>query len=124
MFSANFFLNFYPMSTIENQLERLVGMVSSLATVTEQNTRDISRLETSVERLANVSTIHQQNLEQHQRNFEIAMDELRRQGVDIREMQIDVREMQIDVREMQAEVRGLQTENRRILDQIINKEET
>jgi hypothetical protein len=26
-----------------------------------------------------------------------------------------------DIREMQAEVRGLQTENRRILDQLINR---
>ncbi len=28
-----------------------------------------------------------------------------------------------DIREMQAEVRGLQTENRRILDQLINRNE-
>lgn len=40
--------------------------------------------------------------------------ELRRQGANIRQMQADVREMQ-------AEVKGLQTENRRILAQLINR---
>jgi methyl-accepting chemotaxis protein len=92
----------------DDMLDRLVGSVASLAELSDQNTRSISRLEASVESLVNVA-------QQHQQNFEMIFVELQRQGT-------DVREMQADVREMQAEVRGLQTENRRILDQLINRE--
>jgi hypothetical protein len=84
----------------DEMLDRLVGSVSNLIDLSEQNTRSMSRLETSVESLVNVAQIHQQN-------FEVIFTELQRQGADIREMQ--------------AEVRGLQTENRRILDQLINR---
>jgi hypothetical protein len=84
----------------DDMLDRLVGSVSNLIDLSEQNTRSISRLETSVESLVNVAQIHQQN-------FEVIFTELQRQGADIQEMQ--------------AEVRGLQTENRRILDQLINR---
>ncbi len=84
----------------DDMLDRLVGSVSNLIDLSEQNTRSISRLETSIESLVNVAQIHQQN-------FEVIFTELQRQGADIREMQ--------------AEVRGLQTENRRILDQLINR---
>jgi hypothetical protein len=76
-----------------DMLDRLVGTVSDLAGLTEQNTRSTGRLETSVESLVNVS--------------HAVITELQRQGVEIREMQ--------------AEVRGLQTESRRILDQLINR---
>jgi hypothetical protein len=76
----------------DNMLDRLVGTVSNLAELSEQNTRSIGRLEISVESLVNVS--------------HAIITELQRQGVEIREMQ--------------AEVRGLQTENRRILDQLLN----
>jgi hypothetical protein len=89
------------MSTIDEQLERLITMVSGLATATEKNTHDISRL-------LNISTQHQQSIEAHQQRFDAVINELQRQGE--------------DVREMQSEVRGLQTENRRILDQLINRE--
>jgi hypothetical protein len=85
----------------DDMLDRLVGSVASLAELSDQNIRSISRLETSVESLVNVA-------QQHQQNFEMIFGELQRQGSDIREMQ--------------AEVRGLQTENRRILDQLINRE--
>ncbi len=77
----------------DDMLDRLVGTVNNLAKLTEENTRSIGRLETSVESLVNVS--------------HAVITELQRQGVEIREMQ--------------AEVRGLQTENRRILDQLINR---
>jgi hypothetical protein len=77
----------------DDMLDRLVGAVNTLANVSEQNTQSIGRLEESVESLVNVS--------------HAVITELQRQGVEIREMQ--------------AEVRGLQTENRRILDQLINR---
>ena len=77
----------------DDMLDRLVATVSHLAELTEQNTRSTGRLETSVESLVNVS--------------HAVITELQRQG--------------IEIREMQAEVRGLQTENRRILDQLINR---
>lgn len=79
----------------DDRLDRLVGTVTNLAELSEQNTRSIGRLETSIESLVNVS--------------HAVITELQRQGVEIREMQ--------------AEVRGLQTENRRILDQLINRNE-
>jgi predicted nuclease with TOPRIM domain len=85
----------------DDMLDRLVGSVASLAVPSDHNMRSMSQLETSVESLVNVA-------QQHQQNFEMIFDELQRQGSDIREMQ--------------AEVRGLQTENRRILDQLINRE--
>jgi hypothetical protein len=77
----------------DDMLDRLVGAVNTLANISEQNTQSIGRLEESVESLVNVS--------------HAVITELQRQGVEIREMQ--------------AEVRGLQTENRRILDQLINR---
>lgn len=54
----------------------------------------VSNLTTDIQALLNVAQIHQQNME--------------------------VVISRID--EMQSEVRGLQTENRRILDQLINRE--
>ncbi len=77
----------------DEMLDRLVGTVNTLADVAERNTRDISELKSSTEGLLNVAQIHQQN-------FEIVIGQ---------------------IQEMQAEVRGLQTENRRILDQLINR---
>ncbi len=79
--------------TIEQQLERLLGAVNVLADVSERNSQDLARLTSVVQ-------VHQQTLELHQQNFNSVLDE---------------------IREMQAEVRGLQTENRRILDQLINR---
>lgn len=84
----------------DTALDRLVQTVAGIADLTEQNTRDISGLKTSVERLANIAEIHQQN-------FENIIVELQNQHTEIREIQ--------------TEVRGLQTENRRILDQLINR---
>jgi hypothetical protein len=78
----------------DEMLDRLVGTVSALADVSDQNTRAIGRLEVSVESLVNVS--------------HAIITELQRQGVEIREMQ--------------AEVRGLQTENRRILDRMFGEQ--
>jgi ABC-type transporter Mla subunit MlaD len=77
----------------DEMLDRLVGSINTLSDVAERNTRDISELKSSADGLLNVAQIHQQN-------FEIVITE---------------------IREMQAEVRGLQTENRRILDQLINR---
>jgi hypothetical protein len=78
----------------DEMLDRLAGSISSLADVSDQNTRAIGRLELSVESLVNVS--------------QAIITELQRQGVEIREMQ--------------AEVRGLQTENRRILDRMFGEQ--
>ena len=77
----------------DNMLDRLVSTVANLAELTEQNTRSIGRQDENIDRLVNVSNA--------------VITELQRQGDEIREMQ--------------AEVRGLQTENRRILDQLINR---
>jgi hypothetical protein len=85
----------------DDMLDRLVETVSSLAGLTEQNTRDVGQLRFSVDRLASIAELHQQTLDMHQQNFNVVIGE---------------------IREMQAEVRSLQTENRRILDQLINRE--
>jgi TolA-binding protein len=77
----------------DEMLDRLVSTVASIADLTEQNTRSILQLDNNVDRLVNVSNA--------------VITELQSQGEEIREMQ--------------AEVRGLQTENRRILDQLINR---
>jgi ABC-type transporter Mla subunit MlaD len=84
----------------DDMLDRLVGAVSSLSDLSEQNTRDISTLGQSVNRLASVAELHQQTLDMQQQNFNAVIAE---------------------IREIQSEVRGLQTENRRILDQLINR---
>jgi TolA-binding protein len=77
----------------DEMLDRLVSTVANIADLTEQNTCSILQLDNNVDRLVNVSNA--------------VITELQRQGEEIREMQ--------------AEVRGLQTENRRILDQLINR---
>jgi TolA-binding protein len=77
----------------DEMLDRLVSTVANIADLTEENTRSILQLDNNVDRLVNVSNA--------------VITELQRQGEEIREMQ--------------AEVRGLQTENRRILDQLINR---
>jgi hypothetical protein len=77
----------------DEMLDRLVSTVANIANLTEQNTRSILQLDNNAERLVNVSNA--------------VITELQRQGEEIREMQ--------------AEVRGFQTENRRILDQLINR---
>jgi hypothetical protein len=87
----------------DDMLDRLASTTIILTGVTElseQNTRDISRLSSDISRLSNVVELHQQTLDMHQQNFNAVLGE---------------------IREMQAEVRGLQTENCRILDQLINR---
>lgn len=54
-------------------LDRLVGSISSIANLTEQNTCNISQLENSVQGLVNVTTQHQETLEQFQRSFDEAI---------------------------------------------------
>jgi hypothetical protein len=82
----------------DDMLDRFASTMTStlinLVDLTVQNTRDISSLKSSVEGLVNLAQINQQNVEMVIR--------------------------QID--EMQSEVRSLQTENRRILDQLINRD--
>ena len=97
------------MTALEENFERLFSLVSSLATVTAKNTEDITRIETSVQSLVNVTTAHQQTLELYQQRYEqdqsrfnAILTEIQRQG---------------------DEIRGLQTENRRILDILINQNE-
>jgi predicted nucleic acid-binding Zn-ribbon protein len=85
----------------DDMLDRLVSTVANLAGITEQNTQSITRLDNNVDRLVNVSND--------------IITELQRQGEEIRELRTDMLEMQ-------SEVRGLQTENRRILDQLINRD--
>jgi spore coat protein CotH len=96
----------------DDMLDRFASTVTrtltNLTDLTEQNTHSITRLENNVDRLLNISTQHQQSIEVHQQRFDAVINELQRQGEDIREMQ--------------SEVKGLQTENRRILDQLINRE--
>jgi TolA-binding protein len=78
----------------DEMLDRLVGSVNTLADVSERNTENINRL-------GSIAEIHQQNFDS---------------------LIVEIREMQGEIREMQGEVRGLQTENRRILDQLINRD--
>jgi uncharacterized phage infection (PIP) family protein YhgE len=106
-----------PMTTerwTDTALDRLVQTVASIAELTEQNTRDISGLKVSVERLANISEQHQQSLEQHQQMF------TQHQQMFVQHQENFDRVVG-EIQEMQSEVRGLQTENRRILDQLINR---
>jgi ABC-type transporter Mla subunit MlaD len=84
----------------DDMLDRLVGAVSSLSGLSEQNTRDISVLGQSINRLASVAELNQQALDMQQQNFNAVITE---------------------IREIQSEVRGLQTENRHVLDQLINR---
>jgi ABC-type transporter Mla subunit MlaD len=79
----------------DEMLDRLVSTVANIANLTERNTEGINRL-------SNIAELHQQTLDMHQQNFNAVIGE---------------------IREIQAEVRGLQTENRRILDQLINRNE-
>jgi ABC-type transporter Mla subunit MlaD len=77
----------------DEMLDRLVGSINTLADVSERNTEGINRL-------SNIAELHQQALDMHQQNFNAVLGE---------------------IREIQGEVRGLQTENRRILDQLLNR---
>jgi hypothetical protein len=103
------------MSTIDERLERLVTtseahtrMIDGIADISLKNTVDISNLGKSITNLLNISTQQHESIEAHQQRFDAVINELQRQGE--------------EVREMQSEVRGLQTENRRILDQLINRD--
>jgi hypothetical protein len=82
----------------DDMLDRFASTMTStlinLVDLTVQNTRDISSLKSSVEGLVNLAQINQQNVEMVIRRID----------------------------EMQSEVRSLQTENRRILDQLINRD--
>jgi ABC-type transporter Mla subunit MlaD len=62
--------------------------------VSERNTEGVNRL-------SNIAELHQQTLDMHQQNFNAVLGQ---------------------IQEIQNEVRGLQTENRRILDQLINRD--
>jgi methyl-accepting chemotaxis protein len=97
----------------DEMLDRWVSSVTSTMTqltdLTEVNTRSIADLGASVQRLTNLSEHHQTDLEQ--------LVQITAQY----EERFDRILTRID--EMQSEVRGLQTENRRILDQLINREE-
>jgi ABC-type transporter Mla subunit MlaD len=77
----------------DDMLDRLVESINTLADVSERDAEGVNRL-------SNIAERHQQTLEMHQQNFNAVIGE---------------------IREIQAEVRGLQTENRRILDQLINR---
>ena len=84
----------------DEMLDRLVGSINTLADVSERNTEGINRL-------SSIAELHQQALDMHQQNFNAVLGE--------------IREIQGEIREIQGEVRGLQTENRRILDQLLNR---
>jgi ABC-type transporter Mla subunit MlaD len=86
------------MTITEEDFSRLFSLVSSLADVTQENTEDITMLESSAQSLFNTATAHQQD----QQHFNAVLTEIQRQG---------------------DEIRGLQTENRRILDILINRNE-
>lgn len=104
------------MSTVDKRLERLVSIteynvqqISDLRTTTElhtnqlaENARQVSDLRSSVASLVQVSVQHQQLTDLHRQNFDAIMTHLQQMG---------------------DEIRGLQTENRRILDQLINRDE-
>ncbi len=103
------------MSTLDERLERLVTateshprMIGSLATVTEENTRQISDLRSSIASLVNVAEQHQRSLELQQHNFETQQQRF--------EMAIS------EIQHIGDGIRGIQTENRRILDQLINRD--
>jgi hypothetical protein len=103
------------MSTIDERLERLVTtseahtrMITSIAAISEDNTRQISELRSSIASLLNVGVQHQQSLE------------LQRQSLELHQQNFNAAIARID--RMGDEIRGLQTENRRILDQLINRE--
>jgi ABC-type transporter Mla subunit MlaD len=102
------------MSTIDERLERLVStaefhtrMIANLTTLTEDNTRQIAELRLSIASLVNVAEQHQQSLEVHQHSFE--------------QHQQNIDAAIAEIQRMGDEIRGLQTENRRILDQLINR---
>jgi ABC-type transporter Mla subunit MlaD len=109
------------MSTIDERLDRLVsttefhtGMIANLATLTEDNTRQIADLRLSISSLVNVAEQHQQSLEVHQYSFE-----QHQRNFEQHQQSIDA--AIAEIQRMGDEIRGLQTENRRILDQLINR---
>jgi ABC-type transporter Mla subunit MlaD len=110
------------MSTIDERLERLVTtseahtrMITNIAAISEDNTRQISELRSSIASLVNVGMQHQQSLESHQQSLE-----RQQQFFDLHQQNFNVAIAQLQ--QMGDEIRGLQTENRRILDQLINRE--
>jgi hypothetical protein len=105
------------MSILDEDFSRLFSLVSSLATVTAKNTEDITRIEASVQSLVNVTSIHQQTLELYQQRYE--QDQQRYE-----QDQQRFNAVLIEIQRQGDEIRGLQTENRRILDILINRNET
>jgi uncharacterized phage infection (PIP) family protein YhgE len=110
----------------DEMLDRWVSSVTSTMTqltdLTEVNTRSIADLGASVQRLTNLSEHHQTNLEQLvtvSAQNQVSIEQLVQLTAQ-HEERFDRVLTRID--EMQSEVRGLQTENRRILDQLINRE--
>jgi ABC-type transporter Mla subunit MlaD len=105
----------------DEMLDRWVSSVTSTMTqltdLTEVNTRSIGDLGASVQRLTNLSEHHQTDLEQL-----VTVSAQHQVSLEQNEERFDRILTRID--EMQSEVRGLQTENRRILDQLINREGT
>ena len=102
------------MANIEEDFSRLFSLVSSLAEITAKNTEDIGRTEAAVQSLVNVTSVHQQTLDLYQERH--VQDQQRFDAI-----LLELRNQHADIQEIQAEVRGLQTENRRILDQLINR---
>jgi hypothetical protein len=105
------------MSILDEDFSRLFSLVSSLANVTAKNTEDITRIEASVQSLVNVTSIHQQTLERYQQRYE---QDQQRYEQDQQRFNAVLTEIQ----RQGDEIRGLQTENRRILDILINRNET
>lgn len=110
------------MSTIEEHFERLFSLIGGLASATAKNTEDISRLESSVQSLVSVATQHSQSLELFQQRFEIHQQQFEQHQQRFDEHQQRFDEVISEIRRQGDDIRGLQTENRRILDQLINRE--
>jgi methyl-accepting chemotaxis protein len=105
----------------DEMLDQLAGVTQEMARVAQQNTDDISRLADATQQntddISRLADATQQNTGDISRLADAARQITALAELHQRQFDLVIAQLQ----EIQAEVRGLQTENRRILDQLINR---
>jgi hypothetical protein len=97
-------------------------MSTGIAAISEENTRQISELRSSIASLLNVGVQHQQSIELQHQSLEFHQQSIERHQQFMELQQQNFNEAIARIDRMGDELRGLQTENRRILDRLINRE--
>lgn len=83
------------MTTSNDRMDRIEATLDRIAVQQEINTASITRFERAITTLVQAVSLHQQEIETSQRNFEV----------------------------MQGEIKGLQLENRRMLEELRDRRE-